>query len=135
TSIEQTQGDFYLAIVPSPALGDGRGANKPWLQEMPDPVTKTVWQTVIEIHPEAAGRLGVTNGDHLRIETAQGALDGPAFLYLGIRADAVGISLGRGHTTYGRYAKGVGLDPLSIVASVEDHAGGLVLTSTKARVT
>ena len=35
-----SQGDFFLVTYPSPVLGDGRGANKPWLQELPDPVTK-----------------------------------------------------------------------------------------------
>ena len=35
-------------------LYDGRGANKPWLQELPDPVTKIVWQTVVEMHAETA---------------------------------------------------------------------------------
>jgi anaerobic selenocysteine-containing dehydrogenase/Fe-S-cluster-containing dehydrogenase component len=135
TPLEQTQGDYYVVVYPSPALGDGRGANKPWLQEMPDPVTKTVWQTLIEIHPQTAAALGVTNGDHVKIETDQGMLEGPVFVYMGVRTDAVAISLGRGHVTYGRYAKDVGLDPLGLLASVEDRAGGFVLTSTKARVT
>ena len=119
----------------SPALGDGRGANKPWLQEMPDPVTKTVWQTLVEIHPETAAALDVTNGDHIKVETDQGTLEAPVFVYMGVRTDAVAIATGRGHSAYGRYANGVGLDPLSLLASVEDRAGGFVLTSTKARVT
>ncbi len=134
TPIEQTQGDFYLVVYPSPALGDGRGANKPWLQEMPDPVTKTVWQTIVEIHPETARRLGVTNGDHLKIETDQGSIEAPVWEYMGVRTDVVAIAQGRGHSAYGRYAKAVGFDPLTLLASVEDRAGGLVLTSTKARV-
>jgi molybdopterin-containing oxidoreductase family iron-sulfur binding subunit len=135
TAIEQTHGDFYLVVYPSPALGDGRGANKPWLQEMPDPVNKTVWQTIIEIHPEAAARLGVTTGDVLKIETDQGTLEAPAYMFMGVRADVVAVALGRGHSAYGRYAKGVGLDPLALLASTEDRSGGLALTSTKARVT
>ncbi len=135
TPIEQTHGDYYVVVYPSPALGDGRGANKPWLQEMPDPVTKTVWQTLIEIHPQTAAALDVTNGDHIKVETDQGTLEGPVFVYMGVRTDAVAIATGRGHTAYGRYANGVGLDPLSLLGSVEDRAGGFVLTSTKARVT
>ncbi|MGE5101049.1 MAG: molybdopterin-dependent oxidoreductase, partial [Deltaproteobacteria bacterium] len=37
TPIATTQGDFFLITYPSPLLGDGRGANKPWLMELPDP--------------------------------------------------------------------------------------------------
>jgi Fe-S-cluster-containing dehydrogenase component len=133
--IEQTHGDFYLLVYPSPVLGDGRGANKPWLQELPDPVTKIVWQTVIELHPETARKLGVEAGDHLRVETDTGSIEAPAFVYLGVRPDTVAVALGRGHTAYGRYAHGVGINPLIAVPSVEDRAGSLALTCTKARVT
>jgi molybdopterin-containing oxidoreductase family iron-sulfur binding subunit len=38
--IEQSSGNMYLVVYSHPMLGDGRGANKPWLQEIPDPVTK-----------------------------------------------------------------------------------------------
>ena len=44
-------GDFFLMVYPHPVLGTGDGANKPWLQELPDPVTKIAWQTVAELHP------------------------------------------------------------------------------------
>jgi molybdopterin-containing oxidoreductase family iron-sulfur binding subunit len=133
--MEQSHGDFYLVVYSSPVLGDGRGANKPWLQELPDPVTKIVWQTVIEIHPETARKLGVEAGDHLRVETDTGVIEAPAFVYLGVRPDTVAVALGRGHTAYGRYAHGVGVNPLIAVPSSEDRAGALALTCTKARVT
>src|SRR5207302_3540519 len=32
-----------VIVFPHPALHDGRGANKPWLQELPDPVSKIAW--------------------------------------------------------------------------------------------
>ena len=40
--------------APSAALHDGRGANRPWLQELPDPVSKITWGTWVEMHPETA---------------------------------------------------------------------------------
>mgnify|MGYP002401297896 CR=1 FL=1 len=131
---DQVPGEFYLVVYPSPALGDGRGANKPWLQELPDPVSKIVWQSWIEIHPETARRLGVEAGDHLRIETATGAVVAPAWVYMGIRTDAVALMLGRGHTAYGAYAKGVGVNALDLLPVAEDRSGALALT-TKCKVT
>ena len=50
--LEGQQGDFYFVVYPSPLLGDGRGGNKPWLQELADPVSKIAWQSWIEIHPD-----------------------------------------------------------------------------------
>ena len=47
-------GDFFLVVYPSPALGDGRGANKPWLQELPDPVTQDCLESWVEMHPATA---------------------------------------------------------------------------------
>src|ERR1051325_208943 len=82
---------------PSPTLGDGRGANKPWLQELPDPVTKVVWSSWVEMHPETAAKLGITRGDIVEVKTASGTLQLPAYLYLGVRPDTLAIPLGNGH--------------------------------------
>jgi molybdopterin-containing oxidoreductase family iron-sulfur binding subunit len=128
------QGDFTFVVYPSPVLGDGRGTNKPWLQELADPVTKIAWQSWIEIHPTAAARLGVENGDHVTVTTAAGAVTAPAYVYLGIHPEAVAMATGRGHTGYGRYAQNVGVNPLDALPVAYDAAGGLALTSVKARV-
>ncbi len=130
-----TQGDMDLVIYPSPLLGMGAGANKPWLQELSDPVTKLSWQSWVEIHPMTAKRLGVENGDHLTVTTAAGSVTAPAYIYLGVRPDTIAMPLGLGHTSYGRYAKGIGVNALDVVPVGEDAAGGLVLTATRARIT
>jgi len=132
--LEGQQGDFYLVVYPSPILGDGRGANKPWLQELPDPVSKIVWQSWIEIHPSAAQRLGVENGDHLTVTTAAGSVTAPAYIYLGVRPDVVAIATGQGHTAYGRYAEDIGVNALDALPVAHDAAGTLALTTVKARV-
>ena len=54
---------FYLLLFPSPNLGDGSAANRPMLQETPDPMTTVMWSSWVEINPETALKLGVMNGD------------------------------------------------------------------------
>src|SRR5688572_1803827 len=132
--LEGQQGDMYLVVYPSPVLGDGRGGNKPWLQELPDPVSKIAWQSWVEIHPSTAARLGIHNGDHVKVDTAAGSVTAPAFIYLGVRPDVVAIATGRGHTAYGRYAKDIGVNALDALPVAHDGAGGLALTTVKARV-
>jgi molybdopterin-containing oxidoreductase family iron-sulfur binding subunit len=154
-AIAQKGDQFYLIAYPSPTLGDGRGANKPWLQELPDPVTKVVWSSWVEMHPDTATRLGVSRGDVVEVKTATGALKLPVYVYLGVRPDTLAIPLGQGHRPaspmaifepkhaspdvvqwgYGRYARGV-LDghPLDLVPISLNGGGGLVGIATTATV-
>jgi len=154
TSIASTQGDFFFITYPHSLLGDGRGANKPWLQELPDPVTKICWSSWVEIHPETAQRLGIDRGDILEVKTASGTVRAPAFPYLGVHKDAIAMPLGQGHRSkaqvpdfepkhssanqtqwgYGRYARGLGANALDIVPLGTNAGGGLILTATKASI-
>ena len=154
-SMEQTTGDFYLVTYHSPVLGDGRGANKPWLQELPDPVTKVLWSSWVEIHPETANRLGIERGDIVEVGTASGKVRAPAYLYLGIRTDTIALALGQGHRAaatldeydgkhnasaptqwgYGRYARNIGVRAHDLLGDSRDAAGGFALVSTKATLT
>jgi molybdopterin-containing oxidoreductase family iron-sulfur binding subunit len=154
TPIASTQGDFFLVTYPSPVLGDGRGANKPWLQELPDPVTKICWSSWVEIHPETAQRLGIDRGDILEVKTANGTVRAPAFPYLGIHKDAIAIPFGQGHRSsqkiaafdpkshtvgqvqwgYGRYARDLGINALDLLPVGTHAAGGLIWTATKASI-
>ena len=52
-----------LIAFPTVQFYDGRGANRPWMQEFPDTVTKAVWNAWVEMHPETAGPLGIETGD------------------------------------------------------------------------
>src|SRR5688500_12832797 len=128
-------GPFFLMVYPSPLLGTGEGANKPWLQELPDPVTKIAWQTVAELHPSAARRLGVENGDHVTVETAGGRLTLPVYVYLGIRPDTIAVSAGRGHSeAAGRYAS-AGENAFDLLPYSEDRSGATLYGFARAKVT
>ena len=128
-------GAYHLITYPSPTLGDGRGANKPWLQELPDPVTKIVWQTVVEMHAETALAIGVVDGDMVTVKTAAGELTAPAFVYIGIRPDTIAVQVGRGQTAAGRYAV-AGENAWTLFAGGEDaRSGAAALSNTRATVT
>jgi Fe-S-cluster-containing dehydrogenase component len=131
--IEQSSGNMYLVVYSHPMLGDGRGANKPWLQEIPDPVTKICWQTVAEMNPVTAEKMGLENGDHVTVQTSAGSLTLPVLRYPGTQRETVAIATGRGQVHGGRYAK-AGFNPLEILPLAEDRAGGVAFVSTKANV-
>ena len=134
--LAKSKGEYFLHVYQSPVLGDGRGANKPWLQELPDPVNKIAWQTVIELHPETATKLNIEEGDHATVTTSTGLVTAPVYLYIGLRPDTVAIQAGRGHNAYGRYADGCGVNPMSLLPVAEDgKSGATLLAGTKAGVT
>ena len=132
--IASTSGDLFLFVYHHPVLGDGRGANKPWLQELPDPVTKLTWQTVVEMHPLTAAKMGLDNSDLVTVTTSAGKLTAPVYLYLGIRQDTVAVATGRGHVNAGRYAK-AGENAYDLLPLAGNSAGGIAMVSTKASVT
>lgn len=130
-----SSGDFFVHVFPSATLGDGAGANKPWLQELPDPVSKIAWQSWVEVHPQTAKKLGIKEGAHLTVETAAGKVTAPAYIYMGVRPDTVAIALGQGHTAYGRFAQNIGVNAYDLVSSGWDSAGGLALGALMGKVT
>ena len=120
---------------PSSRYYDGRGANKPWLQELPDPLTQAVWDSWLEIHPETAERLGIAQGDLLTITSPHGSIEASAYCYAGLRRDAVAMPIGLGHSAYGRYAQGHGANPVDLLsAQPEPVAGGFPWLSTTVRL-
>jgi anaerobic selenocysteine-containing dehydrogenase/Fe-S-cluster-containing dehydrogenase component len=106
-----------LVAFPHLLLYDGRGADKPWLQEAPEPVSQIAWGTWAEIHPDTATRLGVGEGDVLALRSPQGAIAVPAHVSRGVHPDAVAVPLGQGHTAYGRYAAGRGANAWGVLAA------------------
>ncbi len=129
------EGAYHL--VPSARLGmwDGRHANIPWLQEAPDQISKVVWDSWAEIHPNTARKLGVKTGDAIKITSASGTIEANVYVYKGIHPDAIAVPMGQGHEAYGRYAKGRGVNPLKILAlNTEGKTGELAHHGTEVQV-
>ncbi len=114
---------YYLLPYLSVVLGDGSGANTPWLQGSPDPLTTITWQTWVELNPTTAKDLGVENGDIVKIESPHGEIEAPVYLFPAIRPDTVAIPLGQGHSDLGRYAKKRGSNALLLIGNELDESG------------
>jgi anaerobic selenocysteine-containing dehydrogenase/Fe-S-cluster-containing dehydrogenase component len=117
--------EFTLIAYPSTNLFDGRGANRPWLQEVPDPVTKVTWDACVEIHPERAAELGIAAGDLVEVTSQHGSVTVPAYLYPGLRRDVVAMPIGQGHTEFGRYATDLGASAFDLLGAQATEFGGM----------
>jgi anaerobic selenocysteine-containing dehydrogenase len=127
------EGEFVLLPFVSPVLAEN-GANKPWLQEIPDPTTTVMWNTWVEINPEVGHELGIENDDVVRIVSDAGAVEVPVYLYPAIRPDTIAIPFGQGHKAYGRYAEGRGVNPLDLLGLKFNEAGDLAFAGMKVKI-
>ena len=127
---EEKEGMYHLAVFPTIQFYDGRMANRPWLQELPDPITQVTWGGWVEIHPDTARSLGVNKGDMIRIRSPFGSADFPALPLATVLPGTVAVPAGQGHKSYGRFADGLPSNPFELYpANMETGAAvGRVLT-------
>jgi anaerobic selenocysteine-containing dehydrogenase len=126
---------FLLHPYLSNALHDGRGANLPWMQELPDPLTSVVYGSWVELNPVTAKQLGLTDGDVVAVESMHGRITAPVCVYQAIRPDVVAMPIGQGHGEYGRYAQHRGVNPIQILApEIEPSTGALAWSATRVKL-
>ena len=87
-----------LVLYQKVAIGDGTLANLPWLQEMPDPLTKATWDNYVTVAKHNASALGLKTGDLVKVEANGAALELPVIVAPGQARDTIGIALGYGRT-------------------------------------
>ncbi|MEZ4333616.1 MAG: 4Fe-4S dicluster domain-containing protein [Myxococcota bacterium] len=111
---------------------DGRHADNPWLQELPDPITKLTWDDAAWIAPATARTLGVDTGDWLRLRRGDRSIEIPALVVPGQAERSLLLSLGYGRGAMVPVAEGVGVDVGPIRTS---DAGRLATDVVVERVT
>ena len=114
---------FTLVPFESVKSGDGRGANRPWLQELPDPLSTVMWGSWAEVATEDADRLGIHTGDIVRLTGTVAEIDVPAIVLPTVRPGSVGVPVGGGHADYGRYARGRGVNVNALLTADRQVAG------------
>jgi MoCo/4Fe-4S cofactor protein with predicted Tat translocation signal len=92
-----------LELVQNMAVGAGVGADNPWLQELPDPITKITWDNYITMNPsemEALGyeiHFGQENEMNVLDLTANGeTIQLPVIAQPGQAKGTLGVALGYG---------------------------------------
>ncbi len=111
--IKATEGPT-LILTADPALWDGRYAYNAWLQECPKPFTKQVWGNSLGMNKADAERLGLKNGDKVRLASAGRQLEAPVFLREGHAEGVVSLTLGYGRTAAGDIGTGVGVNAFAL---------------------
>ncbi|MGA9778737.1 MAG: TAT-variant-translocated molybdopterin oxidoreductase [Verrucomicrobiia bacterium] len=95
-------------------MDDGRYANNGWMQELPDPITKMVWDNAVLVSRKTASELGVQNGDLVEITLNGRNVTGPIWVQPGMADYSLGLALGYGRERAGRIGTGVGFNAYKI---------------------
>ena len=112
-----TQGSgMTVMLTKSSSLGDGRYANNGWLQELPDSVTKIVWDNYAAVSTQTAKSIGVESNDMVTVTTAGGTLELPVFVQPGMADGLAVISLGYGRSVCGTVGKDTGFNSVKLIS-------------------
>lgn len=119
---------FFAA--PSIRFFDGRGANRPWLCEVPDPLTRVAWQSPLLVHSKTLNERGLKQGDMVELQSPWGVIKAPLYETAGVMPGSAIMSIGQGHEAFGRYAKSMGVNPLRLLPPETDPVSGSPLFTT-----
>ncbi|MDH4089643.1 MAG: TAT-variant-translocated molybdopterin oxidoreductase [Cyclobacteriaceae bacterium] len=113
-------GGFELVIYESGALGNGSQANNPLLQELPDPITKAVWDHYVTVSPKDATDINFAESftKYFSITVSGKTLKLPALVQPGQTPGTIGVALGYGRTKAGKVADGIGQNAYPLVSMV-----------------
>lgn len=113
---KKSPGSPELMLYEKVGIGNGKHANNPWLQELPDPVTKATWDNYLCVPPAYAKEKGLENEDVVEIE----GVKIPVLIQPGMAENVLAIALGYGKENSGKAAKDVGVNAFPFIR----HAGG-----------
>ncbi len=125
------ESDLELSLYTKVSLGIGQMANNPWLQELPDPITRTTWDNYLVISRIDAETQGLKNWT-----VSNGALDGdkvnvtvngvtlenvPVYIQPGQAPGSVGLALGYGRSKGVNENMNIGVNAYPLYQNFNKH--------------
>lgn len=109
--VESKAGDGYvLSLHPAYATLDGEFADHGWLQEIPHPVSKVVWDNYAAMSVATARELGVKTDELVQLDVEGKTLTLPVLEQPGMAEKVIAVELGYGRTQAGTIGSQVGFD-------------------------
>jgi MoCo/4Fe-4S cofactor protein with predicted Tat translocation signal len=133
-----------LVIYQKTGMGNGNQANNPWLQELPDPITKVTWDNYVLMNPKEMQEKGFNtimgqeqHCDTIEVKSGSTMVTLPVLAQPGIPAGVIAIALGFGRTTAGKTANGVGANAFPFVkfqnGSFNYDISGVTISDSKGK--
>jgi len=111
------QNGIELHIYENVAVSTGKYANNPWLQELPDPISKVCWDNCASVSPSLAEEYQLDTGD---VITINDGLEIPVQVQPGQEKRTISVPVGYGRTKSGKVGQGLGVNIYPLL----DYSGG-----------
>ncbi|WP_400075086.1 TAT-variant-translocated molybdopterin oxidoreductase [Winogradskyella sp. R77965] len=105
----KSDGGMELSLYTKIGMGDGQQANNPWLQEFPDPITRTTWDNYLTVSQADAEKLelknwnvanGGLNGSYANVTVNGVTIENvPVIIQPGQAKGSVGMAFGYGRSS------------------------------------
>jgi MoCo/4Fe-4S cofactor protein with predicted Tat translocation signal len=136
TESAKKTGELELKIYEKVGIGSGAQANNPWLQELPDPISKATWDNYLAIPQSLAKDKGWKQGDLFDVSVNGKKLEKalPIVIQPGQASGTVSIAIGYGRTKAGKCGNGIGANAFPFVSTINGTLsfapGTVVITAT-----
>jgi Fe-S-cluster-containing dehydrogenase component len=107
--------DLEIVLYVKTGIGNGDHAGNPWLQELPDPVSKVCWDNYAAVSPQTAEKLGLVQTNVVSIQSNGKTVKLPVLIQPGQANGTVAIALGYGQSI-GRDGKVVGVNAYPLIS-------------------
>lgn len=137
-------GKNEIALYQKVSIGSGRQSGNPWLQEIPDPISKGTWDNYALISTKKAKELGIdyesvdyiyhVNKPTIKLTGSKGDITLPVLVIPGMDPDTIAVAVGYGRVaSYGKASEGVGKNayPFATFNGTNIIYAGDVTTSDK----
>jgi len=128
-----------ITFMETVAIGAGQNANNPWLQEMPDPVTRCAWGNYLALPVYFDGTRkfiaheNLEDGDLAEVKLGDKSIKVPVVKQFGQTPDSFALAIGYGRTVTGRAGTNVGVNVNPWIGTdadglVQYHASGVTVS-------
>ena len=135
-TLPKLAGTIELQLYVKAGIGDGGLANNPWLQELPDPISRVTWDNYLTMAPKQMQEMGFTlleRGDFMA-DVAEVSANGvtvkvPVYPSPGQKYGTVGLAVGYGRTAAGKCGNGIGVNAFPFVKGGSFAVGDVTVKS------
>jgi molybdopterin-containing oxidoreductase family iron-sulfur binding subunit len=133
-----------LLVYQKTGMGDGSQANNPWLQELPDPISKVTWDNYVMMNLDDMNEKGFNVilgqeqlSDTVEVKSGNYSVTLPVIAQPGIPKGVVAIALGYGRTSAGKTANGIGANASPFLKLINGHLryeiAGVTISESKGK--